>query len=215
MCTRAGPCEGANTDMNKIEWMWSSWGRGRLHLIVVMGWTGVTAPCVRTGQRQYAGGGIVDRTEGERLATLLELEALPDEGGLFRRTHIDAHSSAIYYMLIAPEFSAMHALTATETYHWYAGAPLRMLLLHPDGTLDEPVLGPDIAAGQRPQIVVPAQTWQGSSAGGAWSLVGTTTAPPFEWAGFGLGDRAGLVERYPTAAARIVELTRLTAPGTS
>ncbi|HLU56870.1 MAG TPA: cupin domain-containing protein [Pseudonocardia sp.] len=147
-------------------------------------------------------------SEGERIARLLGLEPLPDEGGLFRRTHVDAHSSAIYFLLIAPEFSAMHRLTATETYHWYAGSPLRLLLLGPDRRVDEPVLGADLAAGQRPQLVVPAGTWQGSSSTGEWTLVGTTTAPPFDWDGFELGDRAALTAAYPAAAARIAELTR-------
>ena len=147
------------------------------------------------------------RTEGERLAELLGLQPLPDEGGLFRRTHVDAHSSAIYYLLLAPEFSALHRLGATETYHWYAGAPLRILLLDADG-VTEPVLGPDVAAGQRPQIVVPAGTWQGSSPAGEFALVGTTTAPPFDWAHFELGDRAGLSAAHPGSVARIAELTR-------
>jgi predicted cupin superfamily sugar epimerase len=147
-------------------------------------------------------------SEGERVAELLGLEPLPGEGGLFRRTHIDEHSSAIYYLLLAPDFSALHRLSATETYHWYAGAPLRLLLLDADGRVTEPVLGPDLAAGQRPQIVVPAGTWQGSSPAGEWSLVGTTTAPPFDWAGFELGERAALTARYPEAADRIAGLTR-------
>lgn len=147
-------------------------------------------------------------SEGERVAELLGLEPLPGEGGLFRRTHIDEHSSAIYYLLLAPDFSALHRLTATETYHWYAGAPLRLLLLDADGRVTEPVLGPDLAAGQRPQIVVPAGTWQGSSPAGEWSLVGTTTAPPFDWAGFELGERAALTARYPEAADRITQLAR-------
>jgi predicted cupin superfamily sugar epimerase len=151
---------------------------------------------------------VSTREDGERVAALLGLEPLPDEGGLFRRTHRDAYSSAIYYLLIQPEFSALHTLAATETYHWYAGAPLRLLLLHPDGTVGEPVLGPDVAAGQRPQLVVPAGTWQGSSPGGAWSLVGTTTAPPFDWTGFRLGTGADLAPRFPAAQARIAELTR-------
>jgi predicted cupin superfamily sugar epimerase len=149
-----------------------------------------------------------ERAEGERVAALLGLEPLPGEGGLFRRTHVDAHSSAIYYLLLAPDFSAMHRLSATETYHWYAGAPLRMLLLGADGRVGEPVLGPDLGAGQRPQVVVPAGAWQGSSPAGEWSLVGTTTAPPFDWAGFELGERAALVARYTAAAARIAALTR-------
>ena len=147
-------------------------------------------------------------SEGERVAELLGLEPLPGEGGLFRRTHIDAHSSAIYYLLLAPDFSALHRLSATETYHWYAGAPLRLLLLDADGQVTEPVLGPDLTAGQRPQVVVPAGTWQGSSPAGEWSLVGTTTAPPFDWAGFELGERAALTARYPEAADRIAQHTR-------
>ncbi len=155
-----------------------------------------------------------DRDHGERLAALLGLQPLPGEGGLFRRTHLDEHFSAIYYLLLAPEFSALHVLAATETYHFYAGSPLRMLLLHPDGAVAEPVLGPDIGEGQRPQLVVPAGSWQGGSPAGPWSLVGTTMAPPFDWAGFTLGERAGLVERYPAARRRIEQLTRDVGPAT-
>ncbi len=70
------------------------------------------------------------------------------------------------------------------------------------------MLGPDLAAGQRPQVVVPAGTWQGSTPDGGWTLAGTTTAPPFDWTGFRLGDRADLAGRYPAARARISELTR-------
>jgi uncharacterized protein len=157
---------------------------------------------------------MVSREDGERVAALLGLEPLPREGGLFRRTHIDAHSSAIYYLLLAPDFSALHRLDATETYHWYGGSPLRLLLLHPGGEIEEPVLGPDLVAAQRPQVVVPAGTWQGGGPQGEWSLVGTTTAPPFDWAGFRLGDRDHLVRRYPAARRRIAELTRPAGPAT-
>jgi uncharacterized protein len=91
----------------------------------------------------------------------------------------------------------------------YAGSPLRLLLLHAtDGQVEEPVLGPDLDAGERPQIVVPAGTWQGSTTAGAWSLVGTTTAPPFAWSGFELGARAELLGRWTSARDRITALTR-------
>lgn len=152
-------------------------------------------------------------SDGERVARLLGLERLPGEGGQFRRTHIDAYSSAIYYLLLTPDFSALHSLASTETYHWYAGSPLRLLLLHPDGRIDEPVLGPDLAAGERPQVVVPAGTRQGSGPAGEWTLVGTTTAPPFDWTGFHLGERAELTARWPAAAVRIAELTRISGSG--
>src|ERR1700759_5857496 len=119
-----------------------------------------------------------ERADGERVARLLGLAPLPDEGGLFRQAFVDAPSSAIYFLLLAPDFSALHVLEAAETYHWYAGSPLRLLLLHDDGRATEPTLGPDLERGERPQLVVPAGTWQGSAPTGAWSLVGTTMAPP-------------------------------------
>lgn len=146
--------------------------------------------------------------DGHRVAELLGLEPLPGEGGLYRQTVGDGRSSAIYFLLIAPEFSAMHRLDGPEVYHFYAGAPLQLLLLHPDGTATEPVLGADLAAGQRPQLLVPAGAWQGSSSLGAWTLVGTTMAPPFSTEGFELGDAAALRSGWPAAADRIARLCR-------
>jgi uncharacterized protein len=148
------------------------------------------------------------RVEGERIARTLGLQPLPGEGGLFRRTYIDAYCSVIYFMLIAPDFSALHSLDGVETYHWYAGSPLRLLLLHPDGKVDQPVLGSDLVAGARPQVVVPAGVWQGSSSAGEWTLAGTTMAPAFEWSAFHLGRRTELISGWPDAARRIHALTR-------
>ncbi|MBL3700644.1 cupin domain-containing protein [Leucobacter luti] len=143
----------------------------------------------------------------------LGLEPLEHEGGLFRQMHLTEHSSAIYYLLADPDFSALHSLGSVEVYHWYAGDPLRLLLLHPDGRAEEHLLGPDPDSaehpGQLPQLVVPAGVMQGSSSLGAWSLIGTTMSPPFDWNGFELGDRAALQKRYPAAAERIRELTRV------
>ena len=144
----------------------------------------------------------------EEIVDLLGLEPLPEEGGLYRRTYADEFSSLIYFLLVGADFSALHVLTAAEVYHWYAGAPLELLLLRPDGSTSQVPLGPDLRAGQRPQVVVPAGVWQGSSSTGAWTLAGATMAPPFTWDGFRLGDRGDLTRRYPAAAARIAALTR-------
>jgi len=151
---------------------------------------------------------VSTRAEGTRIAHLLGLEPLPGEGGLFRQTYADAHSSVIYFMLLAPDFSALHALQGVEIYHWYAGSPLQLLLLHPEGRIEQPVLGPEVATGARPQIVVPAGVWQGASPLGEWTLAGTTMAPPFEWSAFRLGQRAELLAGWPLAATRIRALTR-------
>ncbi|MDQ4030976.1 MAG: cupin domain-containing protein [Actinomycetota bacterium] len=148
------------------------------------------------------------RIEGERIARMLGLQPLPGEGGLFRRTYIDASCSVIYFMLIAPDFSALHSLDGVETYHWYAGSPLQLLLLRPGGQVDQPVLGADLIAGARPQVVVPAGVWQGSSSLGEWTLAGTTMVPAFQWSALHLGRRAQLVSGWPDAAPQIRALTR-------
>lgn len=146
--------------------------------------------------------------QAAELAAALELAPLPHEGGLYRQSYQDEHSTAIYYLLADGDFSALHLLDAVEVYHWYGGDPLRLLLLFPDGSVAEPLLGPDVAAGQRPQVVVPAGVWQGSDSAGAWSLVGTTMAPGFTWDGFELGDGAELAARFPEVAERIARLVR-------
>jgi hypothetical protein len=136
---------------------------------------------------------------------LLGLVPLEPEGSWWARTHYDAASSAIYYLLAAGECSRLHRLP--EVYHWYAGAPLQLLLLHPDGSSAQPVLGPELAAGQWRQLVVAPGVWQGSSSLGQWTLAGTTTAPRYEDADFELVDPAALLARWPQHRDRIDALS--------
>ncbi len=124
----------------------------------------------------------MNRLSGADVKALLGLEPLPVEGGWWTQTHRDRHSSAIYYLLERGERSRLHRLDGVEIYHFHAGAPLALVLV--DGSeVNEVVLGADLAAGQRPQVVVPAGVWQGSQSTGDWTLVGTTMAPPFDEAG--------------------------------
>lgn len=140
--------------------------------------------------------------------SLLGLAELPVEGGHFGQSWRSAEASAIYYLLRAGEFSGLHVLTHLEVYAHHAGAPLRMLLLHPDGRVEEPVLGSDLAAGQRPQVVVPAGVWQAGEPAGEWSLVGTVVVPPYtdDVVSFAKADE--VAEQYPSHADRIRRLCR-------
>ena len=119
------------------------------------------------------------------IIALLGLEPLPDEGGHFAETWRDRHGSAIYYLIRPGDFSAMHRLDGPELWHHYAGAAVDMLLLHPGGAVETPVLGDDLGRAQRPCVAVPAGTWMGAATRGDWSLLGTTMAPPYDPAGAG------------------------------
>jgi predicted cupin superfamily sugar epimerase len=125
---------------------------------------------------------------------LLDLKPHP-EGGHFRETFRDARridggraaSTAIYFLLARGERSHWHRLDAVEVWHWHAGAVLTLAMAPGKGA---PVtrlrLGPDLATGERPQAIVPAQVWQAAETLGEWTLVGCTMAPGFELAGFEL-----------------------------
>jgi predicted cupin superfamily sugar epimerase len=127
--------------------------------------------------------------EAEAVIAALDLAPHP-EGGWFRETHRDAAppggrgaSTAIYYLLAGGERSHWHRIDAVEIWHWYAGAPLA-LAIAAAGAVTRLSLGPAIAAGERPQAIVPAHAWQSAESLGAWTLVGCTVAPAFDFAGF-------------------------------
>ncbi len=120
---------------------------------------------------------------------LLDLTPHP-EGGHFRETYRDAAAlggrsagTAIYFLLKAGELSRWHRIDAAEIWHWYAGAPLE-LDIHDQAGASVHILGPDLPAGARPQAIVPAHAWQQAWSLGAWSLVGCTVAPGFEFSSF-------------------------------
>ena len=114
------------------------------------------------------------------------------EGGWYRQTFRDerehdgrAHSTAILFLLKEGEVSRWHKVDAAELWHWHGGAPL--LLQVKDGdTRNDYQLGPDWLKGEVPHAAVPAHAWQSAKSLGAWSLVGCTVAPGFEFSGFEL-----------------------------
>ena len=116
-------------------------------------------------------------TEHE-IRKMLGLEPLPNEGGFFVETYratrripdeaLPSHpgdrslATAIYYLITPQSFSAIHRVRSDEIFHFYMGDAVEMLQLAPDGSGRMVLLGTDLAAGERPQVVVPAGVWQGA-----------------------------------------------------
>ena len=126
----------------------------------------------------------------------LELKPHP-EGGHYRETFRDvrtdaqgrSRSTAIYYLLRRGERSHWHRIDAVETWHYYAGDALSLQICN-DGCGPHTVtLGPDVAAGERPQAIVPVDAWQSAESTGEWTLVGCTVAPGFEFAKFEMAPK--------------------------
>lgn len=130
--------------------------------------------------------------DADTIIGLLGLVPHP-EGGHYRETFRDAAatggrsaSTAIYFLLRDGELSRWHRVDAAEVWHWYAGAPLMLEIVTPAGQGESVRLGTALAAGERPQAVVPAGHWQQARSLGPWTLVGCTVAPGFTFDGFEL-----------------------------
>lgn len=162
----------------------------------------------------------------EDIIGMLGLSPHPAEGGFFMETYRSAGTirkeclpaaysgprafgTAIYYLLTPETVSAMHRLPGDEIFHFYLGDPVTMLHLYPDGSARTVVMGQDIAAGQRLQVVAPGGVWQGAflAEGGRYALLGTTMAPGFDYADYESGAPDALLARYPTQRALIEKLT--------
>lgn len=152
----------------------------------------------------------------ENIIKKLGLKPLEPEGGFYRETYLSPESvlsehlparygadrrlsSAIYYFLEKGAVSKMHRLLSDEVFHFYAGDPVQLLTLNPQGGGSLVFLGKDIMSGQHPQVVVPSGVWQGMALvpGGEFALMGTTVAPAYTRDDFELGDPEKLSKRFP------------------
>lgn len=135
-------------------------------------------------------------SSADEIIRILHLKPHP-EGGHFREMFRDPYqtegrsvSTAIYFLLKKGERSHWHRVDAAETWHHYAGAPLALHVVESEESKPATqVLGKDLIAGERPQIVVPEGHWQAAESMGEWTLVGCTVAPGFEFSGFELATK--------------------------
>jgi predicted cupin superfamily sugar epimerase len=120
-------------------------------------------------------------------------------------------STAIYFLVTrAQPTTYLHRLRSDELFHLYEGGPLDVLLLR-DGEAGEVArLGLDVAAGERPQLVIRTGTWFAVelAPGATHCLFGCTVAPGFDFADFELAEGPELAARFPAHAPRIGRMTR-------
>lgn len=121
------------------------------------------------------------------------LEAHP-EGGWFRQTWLAPApegtrpaGSCILFLLRAGERSHWHRIDVDEIWLFNAGAPLALSIAATDqGPVRDWRLGADLAAGDHPQVIVPARHWQAARSLGDWTLVSCLVSPAFRFEHFEL-----------------------------
>ena len=144
--------------------------------------------------------------------TYRALETIP-YGSLptrFAPSHDRSFATAIYYLLLAGEFSAFHRINSDEVWHFYAGGLLHIHVLHPDGQYTRLHLGSNLAQGHTLQAVVPVGAWFAAepAPGTDFALVGCTVAPGFDFKDFEMAKTTSLLPLYPEQSNLITRLCR-------
>lgn len=156
----------------------------------------------------------------ESIIELLELEPLESEGGFYRRTFLSSDTldnqkpagSAIYFLITKESVSSMHRLASPEMWYFHSGDPIELLLLG-KGLNGLSILGNDLAAGQRPQKLIPGGVWQGAIIAPGheehgYSLLSCSMSPAFDWAEFESTDEDLLMKEFPEWGAAIRRRTQ-------
>ena len=132
-------------------------------------------------------------TSARELILALGLQPHP-EGGWFRETWRAeapagrrASATAILFLLEADQRSHWHKVDATELWLFHAGSAL-LIETAPgdDGPVRVARLGPDVPAGEQPQVRIAPGEWQSATADRGWALVSCIVSPGFEFTGFTL-----------------------------
>ena len=107
--------------------------------------------------------------------------------------------TSIYFLLAAPEVSKFHKIKSDETWHFYTGDTVEILVLSDKGLVDTYKLGSDIHYDEYFQHTIPANHWFGAklAKNKGYALVGCTVAPGFHFDDFELANQEELLRRYP------------------
>jgi hypothetical protein len=121
-----------------------------------------------------------------------------------------AAASLIYYLMPGGLFDPWHKLASDEILVYHAGAPMKQLLIYPDGTHEEFVLGPDPTKGHTPQIIIPAETWMGfrimDDDPEAWGLYGVFCAPGWHYDDITMSTGPELGAQFPDLIEKMKSL---------
>ncbi len=131
--------------------------------------------------------------------------ALPERFGGNR-----SFSTSIYYLLEGNDFSAFHCILSDETWHFYAGSPLKLYIIDTEGELITVYISNEIKPNHYLQYTVPFECWFAAELEdkSKYALLGCTVSPGFDFRDFHLGEKAQLHLKYPNQGEVIERLCR-------
>jgi uncharacterized protein len=113
--------------------------------------------------------------------------------------------SALYFMVTPTAPVRLHRIRNDQLYHYYLGDPLEVFMLRGDGTTERVVVGGDLRAGERVQLLIPGNTFHTARLIGRrrWFLGASTEWPGVVPADVEIGNVEEMAAKYPGVAADI------------
>jgi predicted cupin superfamily sugar epimerase len=193
---------------------------GRRPMLVAGAAAGVSAvlPSLSIAQSKLGGSGMTGDLTAEEIVRLLDLQ--PNATcGFVRVTFLSKQSiaagglpapfadgrplgSALYFLVTAGAPVRLHRIRNDQLYHYYLGDPLEVFLLHANGGTERVIVGPDIRAGQRVQLLIPGNTFHTARLVGQrrWFLGASTEWPGVIPADVEIGKLDEMAAKYPSVA---------------
>lgn len=157
---------------------------------------------------------MADKQRINQIIHSLNLEPHP-EGGYYRETyrsseHVNREDgssrnagTAIYFLLTADVCTKWHRFGSDELWHFYKGDQLVIEVINEDGAFEQLLLNDPFAGEGQLQQLIPKNSWQRAYSSGAFTLVGTTVFPGFEFEDFEMIDQDELAIRFPEFRSEI------------
>jgi uncharacterized protein len=122
--------------------------------------------------------------------------------------------SALYFLVTADAPVRLHRIRNDQLYHYYLGDPLELFLLHADGSNERVIVGPDLRAGQRVQLLIPGNTFHTARllGQGRWFLGASTEWPGVVPADVEIGKLDELAGKYPAVASELRAIAAVVKP---
>ena len=113
--------------------------------------------------------------------------------------------SALYFLVTPTAPVRLHRIRNAQLYHYYLGDPLEVFMLYADGSTERVVVGPDLRAGERVQLLIPGNTFHTARVVGRrrWFLGASTEWPGVVPADVEIGGLDELAKKYPAVAAEL------------
>lgn len=132
--------------------------------------------------------------ETYRSDEVIEKQGLPE-----RYSSKRSFSTSIYFLLRGNEFSAFHKIESDETWHFYAGTSITIMMIDEQGNYSEKIIGNNLEENNVLEYTIKRHTWFASKVNdeSSFSLLGCTVAPGFDFDDFILAEKALLIYQFP------------------